>query len=330
MGMPFLFLLCLLITSGSLSASPSLPKEFARRNSQALRLMGLHGVEPWLKRATRVRVAVIDSGVSLLNPDLSPYLLIDATAKNYDFVEDRDFQLDDHGHGTHVSSIIASLNPKVQILSLKVLNAEGKGKIRDILDAIYYAVDHGAKVINLSLGALDVLASDRVAFESAMDWAKLHKVLVVAAAGNHSSDNDQFAFYPSNVMQDNLLSVCAVDDQSRLASFSNYGAWRVHLCAPGVKIWGLGNPNVLFPWHAQSGTSQAAPAVTALASLIYGLNPDLEPYQVRDAILNGRFPHPHLQGKSQTAGILHFAATLNLLFPQALLHPVELFEKIRY
>lgn len=309
----------------------SLKSQFQFRNQSSFDLVGAGQTDLALMAAKAlvlpITVAVIDSGTSILHPLLLPQIqrnFVEISGNNidedmnglfddvygYDFVNKRAFMIDDDGHGTHVSGIIAALNPSARILPIKVLDVNGEGNLANILSAIRYAASRGARVINLSLGVLDVLGSTKGAYEEAIQFARSKGALVVAASGNNTSDNDRYSFYPSNAFEDNLLSVCATDAYGNLASFSNYGKWKVHVCAPGYQIDSLGHNHTKTPWARQSGTSQATPFVAAAASILFGIKPSLQPYQVRNIIMESSTGYLNLKDKSQTEGVLNITAAI--------------------
>lgn len=279
-----------------------------------------------------VIVAVIDSGISVFHPQLQGKIAINHSEvpsngkdddKNgltddylgYDFTKNTSFQVDPDGHGTHVAGIITQVNPMAQILALRVLGDDGNGSAENVSRAIRYAVDRGAKVINLSLGAADTIGKAESSYEPAIKYARQKNVLVLAAAGNnYGSDNDKTAFFPANTWDDNVMSICSNNVNGSLSDFSNWGKWRVHLCAPGENILSAnskynalnGKPQMVY----LSGTSQATPIVSGVASLIYGLNPDLKPHQVRDILMSTAGRSQALKGKSQTGGILNAESAL--------------------
>jgi subtilisin family serine protease len=330
-----LFFSALSFTGQLCHAQFSLQTQFRLRNKPSFDLVGAGQLDSVLKKAgilvLPITVAVIDSGTSILHPLLLPQIqtnfveisgndfdddmngLVD-DVYGYDFVNKRAFMVDDDGHGTHVSGIIAALNPYAKILPIKVLNSEGKGGLQNILSAIRYAASRGSRVINLSLGVLDVLGSSKGAYEEAIQFARSKGALVVAAAGNENSNNDVYSFYPSNAYEDNLISVCATDGYGNFASFSNYGKWKVHVCAPGFEIDSLGHNHTKTPWIRFSGTSQATPFVAAAASILFGIKPSLQPYQVRNILMNTSSRYTNLKDKSQTEGILNIhSAVLDLI-----------------
>lgn len=242
-------------------------------------LPAIHTEDGWtLSRGKRnVPVAIIDSGVDLTHPDLTRRLL-----PGYNVLADDRSPNDENGHGTHVAGIIASqpnngegvagmtwFNP---IMAVKALNADGYGTSIDVAKGIRWAVDHGAKVINLSLGNYQPSS----VLEEAIRYADAHDVVLVAASGNDSTSQASFpAAYPE------VISVGAVNPDLSYALYSNYGDY-VDVVAPGTNIAST------FAGHryaALSGTSMAAPHVTALAALIRSVNPRLSNDEVRDIIL---------------------------------------------
>jgi subtilisin len=226
-----------------------------------------------------VKVAVIDTGIDYNHPDLSPNF-----AGGWDFVNDDNDPMDDHGHGTHVAGTVAAVYdgvgvvgvaPGVELYALKVLDYTGSGWDSDIIAALQWAVDHGIQVSNNSYGgeSSEEPTALRTAFENAQDAG----VLNVAAAGNSGTaegtgDN---VLYPARF--DAVIAVASTDQSDTRASFSSTGP-AVELSAPGVSIlsttlgggYGLG-----------SGTSFASPHVTGAAALVIAAG-------VEDANGNGR------------------------------------------
>lgn len=224
---------------------------------------------------TGVDVAVIDTGIDYTHPDLD-----DRYAKGYDFYNGDSDPLDDHGHGTHVSGIIAAEDntegvigtaPKVNILAAKVLGEDGSGYTSDVAAGIDWAVNNGAEVISMSLGG-----DGTSTLKESCDNAYAEGVLLVAAAGN---DGIAPVSYPARY--DSVVAVSATNDNDNLASFSNYGT-DIELAAPGVDIYSTmptydayltsGGP----PWTRYSkdydylsGTSMACPHVSGTAALVF-------------------------------------------------------------
>ncbi|MGJ7921648.1 S8 family peptidase [Neobacillus sp. LXY-4] len=223
-----------------------------------------------------VIIAVVDTGVDLNHPDLKNRLI-----KGYNVIENNDYPDDDNGHGTHVAGIIASETNNEEgvagitwfnkIMPVKAMEAKGYGTTFDIAKGIVWAVDHGADVINLSLGNYQPSAL----MEQAVKYAYDRDVVLVSAAGN---DNSSQSSYPASYRE--VLAVSAIDYNGQRASFSNYGDY-VDVAAPGVQI-----PSTYFnqQYAALSGTSMASPHVAGLAGLIRSVNPDLSNKQVMNII----------------------------------------------
>lgn len=225
-----------------------------------------------------IEIAIVDTGVDLDHPDLRNRLV-----KGYNVINEKAEPDDDNGHGTHVAGIIASETDNNEgvagitwyskIMPVKAMGAKGYGTTFDIAKGIVWAVDHGADVINLSLGNYQ----PSNVLEEAVRYAYKKNVVMVSAAGNDGSDQPT---YPSAYPE--VLSVSAVDYDGNKASFSNYGDY-IDIAAPGVNI-----PSTYFnkQYAALSGTSMAAPHVTGLAALILSANPDLRSSQVIRIIKN--------------------------------------------
>jgi type VII secretion-associated serine protease mycosin len=229
-------------------------------------------------------VAVLDTGVDFGHPDLRSNLITD---QGYDFINDGPNPQDDESHGTAVAGIIGAVGNngegvsgiawRVRILPIKALNATGRGPDSAMVQAILYAADNGARIINISSTGTRYSA----ALETAVSYAQDKGALIVAAAGN-TGDEDNSVSYPAAF--DGVLAVSAVDAQDQLASFSQHGPF-VSLAAPGVEVpstsWlGAGRG----PYASQSGTSIAAPHVSGAAALLWALRPDLGATDIANAL----------------------------------------------
>jgi len=216
-----------------------------------------------------VVIAVTDSGVAWGHPDLNdgshsniwtndaelngtPGVDDDGNGyvddiRGWDFVGKDNDPTDYHTHGTHVSGTIAALgnnsagitgvNWRASIMGLRIIGPWGVSDTANAMEAITYAVDNGAKVINASWGG----GGFSQALYDALSYANGHGVLFVAAAGNGGQDaigddNDQTPFYPASYDLPNIISVAATDHNDTLADFSNYGATSVDIAAPGAWI----------------------------------------------------------------------------------------------
>lgn len=222
-----------------------------------------------------VTVAVIDQGIDKEHPEFKGRLLT-----GYNVKIPMNQPLPDF-HGTHVAGIIAAnknnglggygVNPNAKILPIDVFNREGAVSDYILTEAILYAVEKGAKVINMSLGSQ---ANSSIIAE-AVEEALSKKVTIVAAAGNEKSETPHYpAAYPG------VISVGAVDKNNELAPFSSYGA-SVDLTAPGAEIYApIYDPERKSTFSRLNGTSMAAPMVTGVVSLLLSKYPELTPYEV--------------------------------------------------
>ncbi len=202
-------------------------------------------------------------------------------------------------HGTHVSGLIAAqrnngigidgVADNVQIMMLRVV-PDGDEYDKDISLAIRYAVDNGAKVINMSFGKS--FSPEKRWVDSAVKYAEMKDVLMIHASGNESANNDEKENFPNpwlkqwNTNATNFITVGASSDPSIsgsiTAEFSNYGKESVDVFAPGVRIYSTlpGNHN----YGNLKGTSMSAPIVTGLSALIRSYYPDLTAKQVKKVI----------------------------------------------
>ena len=271
-------------------------------------------------------VAVIDSGIDVNHPDLAgqlwnnPVANVDGYPGDYhgwNFVDNNGNIADQNGHGTHVAGIIAAAGNNgygvagvdwgARLMVLKFIGANGDGSVDDAVRAIYYAVQHGARVINASWGG-DAYDQSLV---DAISYAGAHNVVFVTAAGNDSVDNDVVTSYPASVRLPNTISVAAVDQSGNLADFSNYGARTVDIAAPGVNI--LSD----YPggFEVLSGTSMSAPFVTGVVALLAGQHPEYTAAQLVQRVVGTARPLPTLTGLVADGGIVDAAAALGVTGP---------------
>lgn len=239
-----------------------------------------------------------------LNKDFDPRHIVgddyeDSSERHYG---NNDVKGPDADHGTHVAGIIAAkrnndkgingVADQVKIMSVRLV-PNGDERDKDVANGIRYAVDNGAKIINMSFGKGYVY--DKEAVDEAVKYAESKDVLLVHAAGNDASDNDVVENYPTKYFTDSLDAVISEasnwitvgatswqENSDLLASFSNYGYRSVDVFAPGVKI------NSTMPdsqYKEQQGTSMAAPVVSGLAALLRAYYPELTAPEVKDIII---------------------------------------------
>ena len=226
-------------------------------------------------------IAVLDTGADLDHPDLANKLRTDV---DWDFVNGDATAEDDHGHGTHVSGIAAAetdnsegvtgMGWETTLLPLKVLDANGDGDDANLAEAIRYAADNGADVINMSLGGL---GSCPTIVQQAVDYAYEKGIVLVAAAGNDLGNTEM---YPANC--EHVLGVAATSSTDTHPSSSNYGN-HVSVAAPGIGIYSTVRGG---GYAGDSGTSMAAPHVAGLAALLINRYPSYTPDQIASAILD--------------------------------------------
>lgn len=245
------------------------------------------------------------------NPDFNPRTIV---ADNYSNSYEKgygnnDYEGPDAAHGTHVAGIIAAEKGNnlgidgvcgdCLIMTLRAV-PDGDERDKDVANSIIYAVDNGAKVINMSFGK--GYGSDKKAVDKAVKYAAKKDVLLVHAAGNSSQDNDIEANFPNdgydkksrsifakifgtNKRAKNWLEIGASTyhtDQKLVASFSNYGKNNVDVFAPGFQI---NSPVPNNSYQKFSGTSMASPVVAGIAGVIRSHYPDLSAKEVKEIIM---------------------------------------------
>ncbi|HUF28819.1 MAG TPA: S8 family serine peptidase, partial [Gemmatimonadaceae bacterium] len=257
-----------------------------------------------IRGAASVTVAVMDTGVDPTHPDLIAALVLGNT-----FVSQPDGECtagttrDDNSHGTHIAGIIGATGNNaigiagvafgVRLMPVKVLDCTGQGNLSDVANGLVWAVDNGAKVINLSLGS----TSDSPTLRSAISYAAQRNVLVVSASGNCGTTGDKCLSlnqleYPAAYTE--VLAVGATDTDDSIAFFSTRNS-SVDVSAPGRRIVSTTpsyatylsqratNPASL-EYAVFSGTSQAAPFAAGIAALIWSAEPSLTAAQVVERI----------------------------------------------
>lgn len=285
-----------------------------------------------------VIIAILDTGVDTKHPDLKnriwknrgeiPNDGIDNDGNGYiDDVEGWDFYnndntvchysynvhhsmevaspLDNDDHGTHCAGIIAAnannkagiagvaSNINVKIMPLKIHGGlNGKGTVANAIKAVKYATLMGADICNMSWGTTSYSAAlETVIKESPM--------LFVTAAGNTGTDNTSTPLYPASYKLDNVISVTFIDANGQLTLDSNYGILDVDIAAPGTDIFST----VVGSYTSMSGSSMAAPHVSAIAAMIYSYSDNLYASNIKDVIIHNLKPLSSLNGYVKHPGI---------------------------
>lgn len=271
---------------------------------------------------TTVRVAFTDTGIKDDHPELANAIWMNDEQNDgdncligdvigYDFVEDDGTPNDIDGHGTGVNGMLVQDFPgdvQLELMNLKFYENQ-RGTIFDAVCGIYYAIEEGADIINLSWG-FESEEFPQILFD-ALFYAAEKDILLIASAGNTSKDNDQIKKYPANFDLPNLIVTTAyqLDEDSvgiRLANYASYGDSTVDLAARGyVETTALGDT-----LSRLAGTSLAAPTVARAAAIIKGKHPTLTAVEIKDCILSSVTIVDGLDSLVQTGGVLNATAAL--------------------
>jgi subtilisin family serine protease len=301
---------------------------------------GSQAAEAWARGntcAADVYVGVIDEGLMTTHDDLAanvwanpfdPVNGVDDDGNGLvDDVHGWDFAGGDNSvfdgtsddHGTHVSGTIAGAGGNgtgvagmcwsAKLISAKFLGRRG-GTTANAVKSVNYMTDlklrHGLNIVatNNSWGG----GGFSQALKDAIDASGSAQIVFVAAAGNDGSNIDASPSYPAAYASGNLIAVAAISSSGALASWSNYGATKVHIGAPGVGIYSTlpksVKGNLTSAYGSYSGTSMATPHVTGAVALYASSHPGASAQQIRDAILAAAVPTASLAGKVSTGGRL--------------------------
>lgn len=227
--------------------------------------------------SSSIVIASVDTGVNYNHADLAGQII-----KGPDYANNDSDPMDDNGHGTHTAGTmvalmnngtgIAGIAPGCKLLAIKAMDSQGAGSTSNIAQGITYATQHGAKVINLSLGG----TYDDQTLRNAIQQATQKGIVVVAAAGNDGNSQQN---YPA--CDPGVLAVGATDSSGGRAQYSNYGSW-VPIAAPGSNILSTYKDG---GYETMDGTSMASPHVAAAAALVLSEHPSWTPDQVRQALV---------------------------------------------
>jgi serine protease len=252
-----------------------------------------------------VKIAIVDTGVDLDHPDLASRIV-----PGHDFVNNDAVAQDDEGHGTMVAGIaaagtnngigIAGVAWNASIMPLKALDDTGAGSDFDIAEAITWSADNGAQVINLSLGG----PWSSVTLYDAIQYARQHGAVVVAAAGN---DGTPTPSYPANYAD---LAVSATDGAGDAAWFSNSGYW-VDVAAPGIDVTSTAlAPGPVEAYAKGAGTSFSSPIVAGVAALVRAQHPEWSVTRVTQQLLRAWDRGPRGLDRFYGLGVVDAAAAL--------------------
>jgi thermitase len=251
-------------------------------------------------------VAIIDTGLRLAHPEFSGRLwnnvnevadgtdtdnngFIDDLVAGWDFINSDNDPTDDHGHGTNVAGIAlasgnntigyAGVNWNAKVMICKALNENNSGSYAAMAEAIYYAVDNGAKVINMSIGG----SGNSTTLSDAIDYCYDNGVVLVACMMNF---NNSVTYYPAGYNKTIAVGATNPDDTRSNPFFwsttsgSNFGS-HIDLVAPGNYMYGLSDTSDTYYGSYWGGTSQASPLVAGVVSLLLSQNPALTFEEIR-------------------------------------------------
>jgi thermitase len=310
----------------ALRSATMTPNDREFRSQWGMQMAGFPGAWNFTTGSLATSVAVVDSGVDFTHADLAPNMwrnpgesgdgresngrdddgngLVDDW-RGWDWVDNDNVPADANGHGTHVGGTIGARGNDLRgvagaawratLVPLRVLDANGSGRVSDIIAAYAYAARAGIPIVNASLAGPHFSQAELDALRAAPN------MLVVVAAGNDGRDNDLTGSYPCNHPVPNVICVAASDQDDALAGMSNYGRLSVDLAAPGRRILST-LPN--GGWGLMSGTSMAAPHVAGAAALISTRWPEASVAAKRAALLATVEPRPSLVGRTLAGGRL--------------------------
>ena len=335
------------------------------RYSEQYALNGAFGISAqgaWdiTRGSTNKLVAIIDSGADYTHEDLqgnawvNPGEIPDNGVDDdlngyvddyhgYDFAGDAgdgfgdSDPMDQNGHGTHVAGIVAATaNNGLGVagvawesgfIPIKCLDSAGNGSISYLVSALDYVgtlKDQGfpIAVVSMSLGTSEMSH----ALERAVQRVASRGILIVAAAGNETANNDKEPSYPANFNVSHLISVAATNSSGRLADYSNYGEKTVDLAAPGSGILST-RPPALFeffgsPYGYDSGTSMATPYVSGVVALVAAANPNASPALIQSLLLATVTPRSALSRKTVAGGIVNAANAVTMAVASQSVHRV--------
>ena len=272
-----------------------------------------------LSSASNIVVAVVDTGVRYTHEDLAANMWVNPNGGGHgtNALDGTNDPSDENGtgHGTLVAGILGAVGNngkgvtgvawQVQMMACKCFNNFGVGNISSAVACLDYSRANGARIINASWGFTNSLALSN-AFYSVRNAG----IIVVAAAGNASTNIDVDPTYPASYDFDNVVSVAYTTRNDTLGTNSNYGATNVDLAAPGEQIYSTWGATDSF-YFSNTGSSFAAAYVTGALALMLPKYPTETYQQIIARVLNATDPLPSLAGKCVTGGRLNLRKALS-------------------
>lgn len=276
-------------------------------------------------------VAIVDTGIDTQHEDLKDVLWTNTNeipANGIDddqngYIDDihgintlvRDAQgratsnnQDGHSHGSHVAGTIgarqnngigiAGIASNVKLMGIRTVPNYSDETDVDVAEAFIYAAKNGARIINCSFGKGSNEGGNLIP-ETLQHIQDNYNVLVVAAAGNDSSDIDRRPTYPASHKNDNLLIVASTTSSGSMSGFSNYGKINVDVAAPGSSIYSTTPGN---RYESMSGTSMASPTTAGVAAEILSHYPHLSALQLKEVLINSVTKVDRFTGKMVSGG----------------------------